>query len=288
VKIVGSEPAASSAAAKYIAALVFALLACGCASFPIDGDKPIVPIGPPVRFLLTFDDGPSIWQPYNPTSAILDQLAANPVQPQIKALFFVQTRAHNAGGSEAGRASLRRIHAEGHLLGLHSGSPRGHVNHRLLAPAELDRSLADGTADIQSLAGAAPALVRPPFWSYGATTLAAYRRAGLHMLLTDINARDGKIYGWNISLRRRSHFRNGLAEVRENIAANKLPVVDGVIPVVITFHDTNTFTARHMSEYLSILTEESKRVGLMVAEQPFYRSAAEIEKAALARSADAH
>ncbi len=269
------------------AALAFALLACGCASSLIDGDKQVVPVGPPVRFLLTFDDGPSIWRPYNPTSAILDQLAANPVQRHIKALFFVQTRDPNAGGSGAGRTMLRRIHAEGHVLGFHSGSPRGHVNHRLLPPADLDRSLADGTADIQSLAGAAPALVRPPFWSYDASTLAAYRRAGLHMLLTDISARDGKIYGWNISLRRRSHFRNALAEVRENITANKLPVVDGVIPVVVTFHDTNTFTARHMSEYLAIVTEEAGRVGLMVAGKPFYGSAAEIEKAALARSADA-
>ena len=269
------------------AALTFALLTSGCVSSLIDGDKQIVPIGPPVRFLLTFDDGPSIRRPYNPTSAILDQLAANPVQPQIKALFFVQTRVHNAGGSRAGRIMLRRIHAEGHVLGLHSASPRGHENHRLLALAQLEQSLADGTADIQSLAGAALALVRPPFWSYDAATLAAYRRAGLHMLLTDISARDGKIHGWNISLRRRSHFRNALAEVRENITANKLPVVDGVIPVVVTFHDTNPFTARHMSEYLAILTEEAGRVGLMLAEQPFYGSAAEIERAALARSAGA-
>jgi peptidoglycan/xylan/chitin deacetylase (PgdA/CDA1 family) len=287
VSTAGFEPSASRAVAKYIAALYFALLACGCASFLIDGDGPIVPIGPPVRFLLTFDDGPSIWQPYNPTSAILDQLAANPVQSQIKALFFVQTRVHDGGGSEAGRTLLMRIHAEGHMLGLHNGSPRGHVSHRVLAPEELERSLADGTADIESITGAAPALVRPPFWSYGAATLAAYRRAGLHMLLTDINARDGVIYIWNISLRRRSHFRSSLAEVRENIMVNELPVVDGVIPVVVTFHDTNTFTARHMSEYLAIITEESKRVGLTVAEKPFYGSAAEIAKAALARSADA-
>ncbi|HKU47661.1 MAG TPA: polysaccharide deacetylase family protein, partial [Burkholderiales bacterium] len=42
----------------------------------------------PVRFLLTFDDGPA-----PSTAQVLQTLAANPVQPGIKAVFFVQTRA---------------------------------------------------------------------------------------------------------------------------------------------------------------------------------------------------
>ena len=62
----------------------------------------------PVRFLLTFDDGPSLAQPYNPTSAVLDQLADNAVQPQIKAVFFVQTRSPGAGGAPFGQQLLRR------------------------------------------------------------------------------------------------------------------------------------------------------------------------------------
>ena len=59
---------------------------------------------------------------------------------------------------------------------------------------------------------------------------------------------------------------------------------DGVLPVVVTFHDTNTFTAAHMQEYLHILVEESRRVGLPTATPPFYNGAEEIEQVALLRA----
>jgi hypothetical protein len=104
------------------------------------------------------------------------------------------------------------------------------------------------------------------------------------MLLTDINARDGKIWGWHISLRRRSHFRAKLAEVRRAIEEDRLPVVDGVVPVVVTFHDTNDFTSSHMEEYLRIIVEESRRVGLPVAPEPFYNDGPTIERIARLRA----
>lgn len=62
----------------------------------------------PIRFLLTFDDGPSASGFANPTLSILDDLANNPHVPGVKAVFFVQTRASGAGGSELGRASMRK------------------------------------------------------------------------------------------------------------------------------------------------------------------------------------
>jgi len=266
------------------AAALALLLLCGCAGPSPEQARALPPNAYPARFLLTFDDGPSTWEPYNPTRAILDTLARNPVQAGIKALFFLQTRDPRAGGSEAGRALMRREHAEGHVLAVHSGSPRGHIDHRLLPDAELERTLADAESDIAAVAGVAPDLVRPPFWNYDARTLAAYRKRGLRMLLTDVSANDGVIYFWNISLRRRSHLRDALAEVRERIAAGALPVVDGVIPVVVTFHDTNTFTAHHMQEYLRILTGEAAEVGLVLAPKPFYDDRAAIERAARARA----
>ena len=82
-----------------------------------------------VRFLMTFDDGPSAVPKDNPTQSILDQLANNAVQPNIKAVFFVQTRNRNGGGTAIGQALMRREHAEGDVIALHSGSPRGHINH---------------------------------------------------------------------------------------------------------------------------------------------------------------
>lgn len=249
----------------------------------------IPPVAPgvtlrPVRFLLTFDDGPSLWQPYNPTTVILDQLAANSVQPHIKAVFFVQTRSPSAGGSPLGRRLLERERDEGHVLALHSGSARGHVNHRWMSSTELDQSLRDGNADLRALTGRDVTLLRPPYWSHDARTEAVYRERGLNMLLSDISARDGKIWGWHISLRRRVHFRANLLQVRREMEVDRLPVVDGVVPVVITFHDTNDFTASHMDEYLRILVEESARVGLPLAPRPFYDDGATVERIAVLRS----
>ena len=270
---------------KTTTAALALLLLCGCAGPSLQEVRALPPNAYPARFLLTFDDGPSTWQPYNPTRAILDALARNPVQPGIKAVFFLQTRDPRAGASQAGRALMRREHAEGHLLAVHSGSPRGHVDHCLLPDAELDRTLADAQADIAAITGRVPDLVRPPFWDYDARTLSAYSRRSLHMLLTDVSANDGVIYFWNISLRRRSHISNTLAEIRERIASGALPVVGGVIPLVVTFHDTNTYTAHHMAEYLRILTEEAANVGLVLAPRPFYDDAASVERAARVRAA---
>jgi peptidoglycan/xylan/chitin deacetylase (PgdA/CDA1 family) len=239
---------------------------------------------PPIRFLLTFDDGPSLGEPYNPTTEILQRLAHNSVQSPIKAAFFVQTRNSSGGGTERGRELLRRTQSEGHVLAIHSGSPRGHVSHRNLPPAELDRSLNDAGEDLRAISGHAPTLVRPPYWSYDARTRAAYRAHGLEMLLTDLTARDGKTFGWIISLRRRSHLRWELGEVRRNIEQARLPTIDGVVPVVVTFHDTNPYTARHMQEYFEILTEEAKKVGLALATLPFYDDAATIERVARLRA----
>jgi peptidoglycan/xylan/chitin deacetylase (PgdA/CDA1 family) len=265
-------------------AICLFLAVSGCQSNAVQHAAAPAPVSHPVRFLLSFDDGPSLWQPYNPTSAILDQLAHNAVQPGIKAVFFVQTRNWNGGGTPRGQELLRRTHDEGHVIALHSGSARGHMNHRNLPPLELEQSLTDGSEDIRALTGRDPTLVRPPYWSFDARIQAVYQAHGLDMLLTDISARDGKIYGWTISVRRRSHFRAKLAEVRRGIQGDRMPVVDGVVPVVITFHDTNDFTASHMQEYLEILVEESTRVGLPLAAEPFYADGTTVERVARLRA----
>jgi peptidoglycan/xylan/chitin deacetylase (PgdA/CDA1 family) len=233
-----------------------------------------------VRFLITFDDGPSTWEPYNPTRVILDQLLHNPVQPEIKAIFFVQTRDRRAGGGTAGQALLRRANNEGHVLALHTATAGGHLSHTGLSDAELDRSLRAGMADIQLITGETPTLVRPPFWRFDERTLKAYHACGLLMLLTDISARDGVIYGWTISLRRRSHFAAALAQVRRAIQEGKLQIVEGAIPVIVTFHDTNTFTASHMEEYLQILVDQAHAVGLPLARLPFYNEHEQIQRVA--------
>lgn len=258
-------------------------LLAACAAEP---DVPANPALPPVRFLLTFDDGPSGHTEDNSTAEILDALRDNPVQPGIKALFFVQPRASFAGGTAVGHSLLLRTEREGHLLGLHSGSVEGHVNHCTMSDMDLRASLAAGDAAIADIAGAAPRLVRPPYWDYNAYTLAVYADTGLSMLLTDISANDGKTRGFIASPSRRSHIREGLDQVRGYLEQGAIPRVAGVVPVVVTFHDTNGYTARHMAEYLQILVEETRAAGLRPASPAFYADRDSLQTAALARAHD--
>lgn len=258
----------------------------GCIAAPIEmtpQTEQALRVQPPIRFLLTFDDGPSASSFWNPTETVLDSLAVNPLQPDIKAVFFVQTRATRAGNSEIGRAVMHRERDAGHILAFHTATP-SHTNHRSLDAQELQQALTDGCADIAAISGAPPTLVRPPFWSYDKRTFAAYQQHGLHVLLTDLSANDGKIWGFNASPRRRSHMLRSMSEVRERIARGELPVVDGVIPVVVTFHDLNRYTARHTREYLQILLDSAQATGVRTAGQPFYDDTAALQRAAMART----
>lgn len=264
---------------------LFLLLSlAGCQSLLPAPEAPLPPISVASRFLLTFDDGPSIDREFNPTVSILEQLAQNKVQPNIKAIFFVQTRNHNGGGTAYGRQLLRREHAENHLIGVHSGSPRGHVSHVRMPAEELEQSLRDAAEDIKAITGEKPEFVRPPFWSFTPDTLALYERNGLNMLLSDVKAYDGVIRVFNISFRRRSNIRNELLRVREEVRQGQIPLVDGVAPIVVTFHDPNTFTASHMEEYLQILVEEAGQTGLPLSAKPFYDTPSELARAALRRA----
>jgi len=231
-----------------------------------------------IRFLLTFDDGP-----HANTRKVLRQLARNPVQPDIKAIFFVQTRYPKGGGSVEGRSLLHLEHAEGHMLGLHTGTPRGHVSHTRMAPDDLDRSLQDGKDDLDRITGRKTILVRPPYWRFNPSTLLRYGRHGLHMVLSDIKAFDG--INWGIHMLKRWSFRSQLARVRTKFLRGNLPIVNHTLPVVVTFHDTNAFTADHLSDYLSLLVEESHRLGFPLHRKPFLDGHRDILEAGLLRAA---
>ena len=240
----------------------------------------------PIRFLLTFDDGPSASGYNNPSRSVVADLANNPVLPGIKAVFFLQTEAARSGGSSRGRKTMEREFAAGHILAFHTATAF-HTNHRWLNDTTLEHTLTEGAVDIAVITGAPPVLVRPPFWNYDKRTFAAYQRHGMHVLLTDLSANDGKIWGFNASPRRRANLYRQLSVVRERIALGELPTVEGVIPVVVTFHDINRYTARHMQEYLQILMDSARVNGLKTAAEPFYTDHAALERAALARTVKA-
>ncbi|MCJ7957486.1 MAG: polysaccharide deacetylase family protein [Pseudomonas sp.] len=270
---------------KYLI-VILSILLTGCIGAPIaltPQTEQRLQAQAPIRFLLTFDDGPSASGYNNPSRSVVADLANNPVLPGIKAVFFLQTEASRSGGSPRGRKTMLREYAAGHVLAFHTATGF-HTNHRWLSDAELESTLSQGAADIAAITGASPALVRPPFWNYDKRTFAAYQRHGMHVLLTDLSANDGKIWGFNGSPRRRANLYRQLSVVRERIALGELPTVDGVIPVVVTFHDINRYTARHLQEYLQILTDSARINGMKTAAEPFYTDRAVLERAALART----
>jgi peptidoglycan/xylan/chitin deacetylase (PgdA/CDA1 family) len=124
---------------------IMALAHTAPAPFLIDamaGDRAVwrMPRGGPPTVYLTYDDGP------NPstTPELLDLLAAE----RVPATFFLI----DEHLTEDTAPIVRRMFAEGHAVGLHSGS-RAHM---LLAPRELARVL-DAAADrIKALAGSRP------------------------------------------------------------------------------------------------------------------------------------
>ena len=266
--------------------LVSAVGLAGCIAAPVEltpQTEQRLQAQAPIRFLLTYDDGPSASSFWNPTATVLDSLKDNPLQPNIKAVFFVQTGAPRAGDSDIGRRLMHREHDEGQVLGFHTAT-HWHTNHRSLSPEELEQSLSKGSADIAAITGGPPTLVRPPFWNYDKRVVAAYQQHGMQVLLTDLSANDGKIWGFNASPRRRSHMLRSMSEVRERIALGELPTVDGVIPVVVTFHDLNRYTARHTREYLQILIDSANASGVPLAQQPFYDNHDAVLRAAMART----
>ena len=238
----------------------------------------------PVRFLITFDDGPSGALQNNSTGLILDTLARNRWQNGIKAIFFVQTRHRKGGGTAHGGQLLQRMLGDGHILGLHTASSRGHINHTQMHLPELESDLKVGIADIRELSGSAPRFIRPPYWSFNAATLALYEAHGLSMLLDDISIGDGKVWGITANPNARKRIRSDLQKVARRIRNDEIPAVSGYIPLVMTMHDTNSTTARNLENYLGMLVEEARHVGFTVDPQPFITPGGELARVAAVRA----
>jgi peptidoglycan/xylan/chitin deacetylase (PgdA/CDA1 family) len=147
---------------------------------------------------------------------------------------------------------------------------------------DLERSLLDGVADIGAITRERTWLVRPPYWWFNHATVTQYERHGLHMVLSDLKAYDG--VNWGMHVFRRWNFRSQLTDFRQRVQHEVIPAVRGVIPMVVTFHDTNAYTAGHLMEYLDLLIDEAQRVGLSVDDQPYYDEPGEILEAALGRA----
>ena len=204
----------------------------------------------------------------NYTENVLRTLEANSVQDRIKALFFVQTHVSYRGESDVGRRLLARMGATGHLVGVHTGSTRDHVDHRrrVLAPPYdrnrdgllderdgangLESDLLRAKARIRTLTGEDPTLVRPTYGATNSKVRAVYCRLGLRILLWHVDSRDALDHHRGA----RVIAANVRRQLREQIRARRRVII-------VLFHDINVATQAHLDDYLIAIYEAAEAEG---------------------------
>jgi peptidoglycan/xylan/chitin deacetylase (PgdA/CDA1 family) len=130
--------------------------------------------GRPGTVALTLDDGPDP----RSTPAFLRSLA----RLGVPATFFVL-------GAMAARAPglLRRIHDDGHEIGVHGWTHRDHLR---MTPGRVHGELARTAELIHGVCGAPPVWFRPPYGVLSAGSLLAAARLGLRPVLWSAWGRD--------------------------------------------------------------------------------------------------
>jgi peptidoglycan/xylan/chitin deacetylase (PgdA/CDA1 family) len=130
----------------------------------------------PGELALTFDDGP------NPafTPRLLDALASH----DVRATFFMV-----GSHAQAEPELVRRIVAEGHLIGNHSWS---HANLALASAGRVGEELARTSQTLEQIAGVPVRLFRPPFGARRPAVLRIARELGLEPVLWNAMTSDWK------------------------------------------------------------------------------------------------
>lgn len=208
-------------------------------------------------FLLTFDDGPDgvnkLGTGKNLTEKVLDTLCAK----GVGAAFFVQTAAVNKdtkkphrGSTPIGQALIKRMDAEGHQIGIHTG---GKIDHELHPTAQaagrLSKELSDAKSALKATTGKTPTMVRPPTGASNKAVRATYKKLGLSNVLWDIDGDAGA---------------KSLDRIKKNIKANLKTIIargwTGTTPlaptIVALFHDVRPNTASHVGDIIDFIKSE--------------------------------
>ncbi|MEM6819890.1 MAG: polysaccharide deacetylase family protein [Pseudomonadota bacterium] len=224
---------------------------CSCNIFAfgaVTRDIFISAIPIPVQIKLTYDDGPSgVTGSNNNTGKVLTALAgANPVAANIPATFFVQTHVWNRGASGPGQANIAAAYAQGHTVGVHTGSTQDHVAHtvRVVAPPYLSAA-AGGTNEnalkddmIRAKAylagvpgGSVPVYVRAPFGLRDSDVDTVYAEVGLQHVFWDVDTGDSTSS---------SNFASITAQLATQLVGELLSFN---FDINILFHDIHSRTA---------------------------------------------
>jgi len=158
--------------------------------------------------------------------------------------------------------------ADGHVVGVHTGSTRDHVDHRERAAGPpydwnhdgvldehdgangLESDLLRAKERIKTLTGSDPALVRPTYGVTNEAVRAVYGKLGLRMLLWHIDSRDALDH------------RRGPDTIEANIRSQlRTQIAVGRPVIVVLFHDINVATQAHLDDYLIAIYEAAEAEG---------------------------
>lgn len=236
-------------------------------------DKVKLTIGRETVIRLTFDDGPETDNGYS--QKILDSLAANPAENNIKATFFVQTHVEYRGGSPAGQAMMTAEHDAGHHVEVHTGSTEDHIDHTVRVeepPYDVD---GDGSADGQNalesdmiraksrildLTGQIPVYVRPPYLSYNSKVLDTYQRVSLTMQLWDVDSGDSD-----------ETCQISVDCIKDKLTTQIQFFIDPYIgkqDLIVIFHDIQPITANNLGAFLKAIQDAVQHKGRNVRFSP--------------------
>ncbi|MCK4422078.1 polysaccharide deacetylase family protein, partial [candidate division WOR-3 bacterium] len=247
-----------------------------------------------VEIVMTFDDGPvgdkALGSGENYTENILNDLASNRIQNNIKATFFLLTHMDGRGGTTIGEQVMVMENNQGHILAAHGGGLGDHIHHTervILDPYDVDSLFGtpDGIDDgenalesdliaakrkINELTGQVVEFVRPPEWKYrefeGDTrVIDTYERQELKMILRDIYSRDGGFRSYAIppgkAMLKPRAVRYYLKSYTEDIIED-----EKIYHLVAVLHDWNDWTAENFADpepsYLDAIVAGAEEAGV--------------------------
>lgn len=210
-------------------------------------------------FALTFDDGPHaapLGKGDNRTEKVLDVLKAR----GIKAGFFVQTAALNKEGNKfrgshpIGTALIKRMHAEGHKVGIHTGGTRDHELHTTAEKAgRLEGELQSAKKFVAAETGETPTLVRPPTGALNKAVEATYAKVSLTNLLWDMDGDQGK----NLPLATlKARVRSEMLKVQAGGWKPSTPSPN----IVVLYHDIQKGTADNIGTLIDHIKDTTQDI----------------------------
>jgi peptidoglycan/xylan/chitin deacetylase (PgdA/CDA1 family) len=195
-------------------------------------------------FSLTFDDGPhaaALGTGANRTEKVLDTLKAR----GIKAGFFIQTGVSYRGASSVGKDLVKRMHGEGHKVGIHTGGSADHELHTTAAKGGRLKSELDAAKKyIQEQTGETATLVRPPTGAFNKSVSDIYAKVSLTNLLWDMDGDQGK----NLSL---VELKARVASEMAKVSANGWKPSTPSPNIVVLYHDIQKGTSEHLDAVIS-------------------------------------